>query len=284
MNTTDKQLFIFVVNEEKKEFSRYKLSKLTKFEDNFKYLQEEKYTAVIIKNDDIKKEVERLLNQCKAHFTGGPNDIVDNVLDGVLSNNDIDDLLSRFQTLIQTVPDKEIDFRDFVSVTFFIHWGGGDVNSIKLNETLLNNFLKSAHYNNFLAYSLSSLRKQVFDVTAREIVVPDFDGLIELKNRLSILSQLDDCLVKFQLISDIISSKEMNLDSVLTENKLKVFKERINAILTTCHFDWLKELEKADFIKELNAFPFSDDSDKEKRKRRLENFALILSRIDKEFI
>lgn len=310
INKSITKAFVFIVNEKKGEYDRYLLpndaentreGQLSTIKYKSFISNESGYMALVIDADEKKNIVKQALNEI------GENKLDDQtylIKRKAKIFKPIDDLFlnNGLNIIFDQIKEKyNINF-PYLDLTLFIHWGGGSFNSIEYFEQKLSEYFKfDERCEQWSIYSISSLRNSIFNVDLEKIQVPNLQGLIELKNRLSILSKLDDRFVLFPTICSIFEEKidlefnEKNENKlkefedliksidVLDAEKLKEFKDLINYILDTCNFDWLKGKQEEEFKNELNSFPFSDDSDKEKRKRRLENFALILSKIDKEF-
>lgn len=279
-----REVFAFLVNEEKSEYSRYKLpgsatntvAGNVEFETFFD--EANSYSVVVIKAEGLKKRILKALIQLgEQHFNAEKvkvyyrnPDVANEVED------EIKEMHNAFQEFIDGIEPLS---EEPENVTFFIHWGGGDADSIKRNEEAATRFLRLYDgRSNWSVYSLSSLRKPIFDVTAPEIIVPNLEGLHRLKLRL--LMHSDDIFARLQVACGILADddcKDINeAKNIIDTNKKKMIVSKIGELMKT---DGRKGEMKAKLVSRINEFPF--DNHCEKSKDNLNELGLLLSKLMK---
>lgn len=278
------EVFIFLVNEEKDEYSRYMLPGGAKDieGDNVEYKtffdKTKSYTVVVVKAEGLKKRIlEKLIRLKESHFDAGKvkryyrNSHDESVV------NEIDDEIKEMHNAFQDFIDNIASLRNEPkNVTFFIHWGGGNDGSIKDNEETATRFLRL--YNDrstWSVYSLSSLRKTIFDVTASEIKVPDLAGLHRLKLRLAMVG--DDMFERLQVACGILADddcKDINeACNVLNEDQKAQIVDKIDKLLGNDGRECEIKAKLGNYIKD---FPFTNHG-----KEYFDEFGLLLAKVMK---
>lgn len=283
-NEQRREVFAFLVNEEKSEYSRYKLpeSEPNPNDDDVEYKtffdKTKSYAVVVIKAEGLKKRIlEALIRLEEKHFDAGKvkdyyrNRDDESVVEYV--DDEIKEMHNAFQDFIDNIAPLKNEPKN---VTFFIHWGGGDAVSIKYNEETATRFLRL--YNGrstWSVYSLSSLRKTIFDVTAPEIKVPNLEGLRRLKLRLSM--SIDDIFTRLQVACGILSDDDCKgineARNIMDADKKAIIVSKIGELVSS---EGREGEMKAKLVNYIAEFPFTNHC-----KEYLDELGLLLSKLMK---
>ena len=297
--------FIFLVNEERGEFDRYSLAGADICAgslENVKYKlsinSDKRYAVWVVAAEEMKHNIGR--NILEAPFFSTPDKrivflenrarsdgaILEPSVRGVISS--VNDFLKNgLEGVINEVKKTEEVKADLLGellkgeVTLFVHWGGGDIPSIQSLEQKLSNYFSSTiQLEKWVAHSLSSLRKTIFDVTVAKIEVPDLNGLIKLKIRLSMSAQLGDLLTKLQETCGLLGDGyDVNDNGVAIQanDQMDLLK-----LIDEINDDWMQGDVKERVKEDIKDYPFQGD-DSGRRKIRADRLGLVLSKIAKEF-
>ena len=262
------EVFIFLVNEAKKEFSRYTLPGngnehvSSKVSVAYKQYTDklDGHKVIVVKAEEPKA---KLLEALNTH-----------------NQNALFNAIEKFLIELELLNNETFEFPK--NVTFFIHWGGGDVKSIRDNEREFTKFVsEKMKQSNWAVYSLSSLRKTIFDVTASEIKVPDLAGLHRLKLRLAMAG--DDIFARLQVACGILADDDCKdvsgVCNILDKNKKDAIAYQMNKLLGD---EGREGAMKSQLIDYINGFPFGNDTtDRKCQKEKLDNLGLLLSKLMK---
>lgn len=287
------EYFVFITNERRGEFSRYsvhddeRVDKIIcgKYEVQYKLYADDTSTRIVIDAEDIKKELSSAIEYVNSTFVEKPDQkMLDAVIDQdegydhyVAKTKDAIDCLVGIVAKIAAKESKRPRLLES-NATWFIHWGGGKSTTISEKERKLTNIFKSLDsYVNWSAYSLSSLRKTIFDVTASKIKVPDLAGLHRLKLRLAMSS--DDIFAQLQVACGILSDADCkNIQAalnVVSGDQKTAMIEKIGSFLGN---DGREGEIKGELVKYISAFPFSND---DRGTECLDKLGLLLSKLMK---
>ena len=260
-----KEILVFITNEDKNEYKKYSLCADPEsiMQDTFnsgdlswelKWCKDEQAscTSIVVKAQGWKKAVSGKLGLLRDCFMDDSQvsmatDWVTGILDKAESALAEDEkVVFNLNKLVCSLEDnvlKKVDnsFGNAVA-TLFIHWGGGDDKTIERKERKFTNFLRSTtkHYKyrtNWQVFSVSSLRKKIFDVTAARIEIPNdvrsLRGCFEVSIK---FSSLKDILSQYVVARDKIKKERQCISEFLASD---VFRSKLRHVVTESRLKWL---------------------------------------------
>lgn len=255
------EIFIFITNEDKNEYKRYTLCADAEsvIRDSlndggspleFKWCKDEQAccTNVVLKAQEWKSAVSEKLGCLGDSFISAPQckevtGILDtdqaDLSDGEKIVYDLDERVRRLEKACEKI---DANFKE-ADITLFIHWGGGNDRTIERKERKFTNFLRStiSHYEHrvrWQVFSVSSLRKEIFDVTVARIKIP---------NDVRLLRESFEVANKFSSIKDALSQYVVARGVIKEQDKRKIneffasdfFRSKLRCVAMKSNVKWV---------------------------------------------